>query len=351
MLDLDRLAEALDNDPRYAGLILAPLTDKGLAHDHVRLVGTGLLLRIPKQSQFGYAAADNLAYQAACFERVAVSGHGPRLDGVIGPRQGLPMGALAVEEISGRSTRLPDDLPALAEAMAAVHALGLPPADARPPLEDHLDPVAGALEEIRFQAGYLERLSTLDPDTLRQLREELAWAEAFAAGADGREQPRSLVLTDTHPGNFLIRSDGAAVIVDLEKVLYGAPGIDLAHATVLTSTTWDLESRAELSVDAVAGFYERYLTAVGRERAALLRPWLLPLRRILALRALTWCVLWSVEHLREVRDLAASEGRDWAAGSSDAALIAHVADRVAEYLRPETVSRVRAEVKALALHL
>lgn len=28
---------------------LAPLADKGLAHWHVRLIGTGLLARIPKQ--------------------------------------------------------------------------------------------------------------------------------------------------------------------------------------------------------------------------------------------------------------------------------------------------------------
>ncbi|SMF39059.1 Predicted kinase, aminoglycoside phosphotransferase (APT) family [Tistlia consotensis] len=347
MLDLDRLAEALAGEPRYGGRPLAPLTDKGLAHDHVRLPGSGLLLRIPKQSQFGYAAADNLAYQAACFERVAASGHGPRLDGVIAPGPGLPMGALAVEEIAGRPAVLPSDLPALAEALAAVHALGLPPADKRPPLEDHEDPVAGALAEIRFQAGYLGRAEDLDLETARLLRAELAWAEAFAAEAAGHAQPRRLVLTDTHPGNFLVRPDGRAVIVDLEKALYGAPAIDLAHATVFTSTTWDLESRAELTVEEVAGFYQRYLEAAGPEAAGSLRPWLLPLRRILALRALTWCVLWSVEHRRERRDLAASAGRDWAAGRSDEALIAHVAGRVAEYLRPATVEAMGREAAAL----
>ncbi len=355
MLDLDRLAAALASHPRYGGLRLAPLTDKGLAHDHVRLVGSGLLLRVPKQSQFGYAAADNLAYQAACFERVAASGHGPRLDGVIQPGPGLAMGALAVEEIAGRPARLPADLPALAEAMAAVHALPLPPEPERPPLEDHRDPVAGALAEIRFQAGYLERAGDLAPETARRLRDELAWAERFAAESAGRAQPRSLVLTDSHPGNFLLRADGRAVIVDLEKALYGAPAIDLAHATVFTSTTWDLESRAELTVGQVAGFYERYLEAVGPAAAAALRPWLLPLRRILALRALTWCVLWSVEHRRERRALGApadqGAGRDWSAGNSDAALIAHVAGRVEEYLRPQTVAAMAAEAEALARHL
>lgn len=345
MLDLDRLAEALAGDARYGGRPLAPLTDKGLAHDHVRLVGSGLLLRVPKQSQFGYAAAENLAYQAACFERVATSGHGPRLDGVVAPRPGLPLGALAVEEIVGRPARLPDDLPALADAMAAVHGPPLPPPAGRPPLEDHRDPVAGALAEIRAQAAYLERAPDLHPDSACLLRAELAWAEAFAAGSAGRDQPRSLVLTDTHPGNFLLRADGRAVIVDLEKALYGAPGIDLAHATVHTSTTWDIETRAELTVGQVAAFYGRYLEAVGPGRAAALRPWLLPLRRLLALRALTWCLLWSVEHRRELEGT--GNGSGWDAGRSEAALVAHVAERVAGYLRPETIGAMTAEVEAL----
>ena len=49
------------------------------------------------------------------------------------------------------------------------------------------------------------------------------------------------MLTDTHPGNFLIDEtrdgEAKAVIVDLEKALYGSPGIDLAYATVYSSTT------------------------------------------------------------------------------------------------------------------
>ena len=53
-----------------------------------------------------------------------------------------------------------------------------------------------------------------------------ARAEARRGAGD---QAITLVLTDTHPGNFLIRPDGQAVIVDLEKALYGSPGIDLAH--------------------------------------------------------------------------------------------------------------------------
>ena len=81
-LDLSALAAALSALPGYRGTTpadLAVLNVKGLAHDHVTVAGRGLLLRVPKQSQFALTAGDNLAYQAACFLRVHGSGHGPRL--------------------------------------------------------------------------------------------------------------------------------------------------------------------------------------------------------------------------------------------------------------------------------
>jgi aminoglycoside phosphotransferase (APT) family kinase protein len=343
MLDLSRLAKALAAERQLGGRGLEPLAVKGLAHDHVRLKGTGLLLRIPKQSQFGFRAADNLAYQAACFERVAASGHGPKLSAVLPPSDLLPMGALAVEEIEGRPPVLPDDLPAIAAAMAKVHALPLPAAGARAPLEDHRDPLAGALAEIESQAVYLGEAG-LDPESLEQLNAELAWARAEARRGPG-DQAITLVLTDTHPGNFLIRPDGQAVIVDLEKALYGSPGIDLAHATVYSSTTWDTDVHAVLSAEEVAGFYRAYLAAAGPDLAGRLRPWLLPMRRILLLRALTWCAKWSVLHRRSALNQKheAETTEDWSAENTDPALIAHVAGRVADFLSPACLRRMRGE--------
>ena len=155
----------------------------------------------------------------------------------------------------------------------------------------------------------------------------------------------TLVLTDTHPGNFVVQEDGTAVIVDLEKALYGSPGTDLAHATVYSSTTWDLDCSAELTVDQVAGFYRRYLEIAAPELANSLRPWLLPMRRLLFLRAITWCVKWSVLRGRARLDAkhAAHSTEDWSAENSDPALIDHVAGRVADYLSAESLARMRAE--------
>ena len=83
------------------------MADKGLAHWHFRLPGTGWIARVPKQSQMNLPAEANLAYQSACFVRAAPSGHTPKLLGVLSPSEHLPRGALLVEEIVGRPARLP----------------------------------------------------------------------------------------------------------------------------------------------------------------------------------------------------------------------------------------------------
>ena len=346
-LDLEALAAALAALPGYADIRradLSPLVVKGLAHDHVAILGQGQLLRVPKQSQFALSATDNLAYQAACFERVAASGHGPRLYGVIDPAPRVPMGALIVAYIDGRAPHLPDDLPALAQAMAAVHSLPLPPAAARAPLANHEDPVGGAMAEIEAQARLLDE-AELPGAARAEIMDELSWARDFQSQADTRDQPVTLVLTDTHPGNFLIEASGRAVIVDLEKALYGSPATDLAHATIYSSTTWDPDTWADLSPAQVAGFYRDYLRRAAPELAEILRPWLIPLRRITMLRAITWCAKWQVLHRRaglRGKETAAST-EDWSAENSDPALIAHVAGRVADYLSPATLRRMRAE--------
>jgi hypothetical protein len=355
-LDLNALAAALSARPGYRGTTaadLAVLNVKGLAHDHVTVAGRGLLLRVPKQSQFALSAGDNLAYQAACFARVAASGHGPKLHEVLRPQARLAMGALLVERIDGRPPRLPQDLPLLAEAMARVHALPVPPPASRAPLHDHQDPVGGALDEVEAQAKFLDEAG-IEPAARAEIDDELAWARGFGRASAGCAQPVTLVLTDTHPGNFLIEAaagDAAgagprrAVIVDLEKALYGSPATDLAHATLYSSTTWDPDTWASLSLEELAAFYRRYLETIGASLAQDLAPWLVPLRRITFLRAITWCAKWRVLHARARRtDQESTESaEDWSAENTDPATIAHVAGRVDDYLAPETLKAMRGE--------
>jgi thiamine kinase-like enzyme len=320
---------------------LEPLPDQGLAHAHVRLVGSGVLARIPKQSQMNLGAADNLAYQAACFERAAASGHAPRLHGVLPPSAALPRGALLVEEIRGRAARLPQDLGAIAEALAAIHSLPLPEAAARGPLLDPADPLALLRGEIEAQAAHFDAAGLAPAaraaiDTQRHALERLC--------AQAARPPKRLIAFDAHPGNFIVRADGRAVLVDLEKARYSLPPLDLAHATLYTSTTWDVASQAVLAVDAVQAFQQHWLARC--DGADAWRAWLVPLRAAMWLWSVSWCAKWRVTSAQA--PLASTDGEDWSAQRSDAALVAHVRHRVDDYLSTEGVKRVVDELSALA---
>ena len=317
-----------------AGLPLEPLPDKGLAHDHIRLVGGGLLARIPKQSQMGLDPAHNLAYQRACFERAAAGGHTPVLHATLPPSEHLPRGALLVAEIVGRPARLPGDLAAIARALASLHVLSLPDASARPPLLDVPDPLLALCHEITAQASHLPQ-ARVAPEVARAVADGLVQLQALCALP--QRPARRFIAFDGHPGNFIVRADGRAVLVDLEKCRYSHPGLDLAHATLYTSTTWDLESHAVLNAGEVAAFYRAWASAMGpaAEGAA---AWHGPLRRAMWLWSVTWCAKWRVLS-GHAPDHHAS-GEDWSASRSAATLVHHVRDRVDHYLSPVVVAQL-----------
>lgn len=320
---------------------LETLPDKGLAHDHVRLVGTGWLARIPKQSQMDLAAADNLAYQRACFERAAPGGHAPVLGGCLPPSGDLPRGALLVEEIAGKPARLPRDLPAIARTLASLHTLPLPPVAARAPLLNAPDPLKALAAEISAQAQHL-RAAGVAPAVLQAIERQL---QQLLALCDRPQRPvRRLIAFDAHPGNYIVRADGRAMLVDLEKCRYSYPGLDLAHATLYTSTTWDAATQAELSLPDLEGFYQTWSDAVG-DLAAGAASWHVPLRRAMWLWSVTWCAKWRVMSPAEAG--AQADGEDWSIARSEPALVRHVRNRVDHYLSEAGVQRVLQEFDAL----
>ena len=310
------------------------MREKGVAHAHYRLPG-GFVLRVPRLSQWALAPADNLAYQAACFRRAEPSGATPRLHAVLPVGADLPRGALLVEDIAGHPPRLPDDLPVLAAALARLHAVPVPAPAGRPPLVDHgrTGPIAGTLAIIERQAPALDA-GGMAAATRDALLAELAWARRLAATTAAADQPIGLVGTDTHPGNFILRTTGEAVLVDLEKALYGSPAIDLAHCSLATSTTWDLDVQAVLSREAVIAFYRHYLARIDPLLAARLRPLLAASRRLTWLRTMMWCARWRV---------AAASSPDWSVARVDPVLLAHIRSRVASFFDPQTIAATRAE--------
>ncbi|MDR9393723.1 MAG: hypothetical protein RI571_05280 [Roseovarius sp.] len=336
------LRQALE-ETELSGITPTLMPDKGLAHDHLTLPGTGWIARIPKQSQMNLSAEENLAYQTACFDRASQSGHAPRLHSVLPPSVALPRGGLIVEKISGRAASLPGDLPAIMDALAAIHRLPLPDEDAREPLLTPSDPLKGLLDEIAAQSGFVTPAGV--HDTTRQILEKnIARLKTLAEREE--RPPRSLISFDAHPGNFLIDATGHAFLVDLEKARYSAAPLDLAHATLYTSTTWDTHTQAVLSAAETAGACLRWLDRLpetGRENQL---AWILPLRRAMWLWSMTWCAKWRV--LSDRDPASATGGEDWAAQNSEIALIKHVRGRVDHYLEPGTAAHVDAEFDELA---
>lgn len=345
MINALRQALALAGLPGASGPI-EPLPDTGLAHLHLRLVGTGRLARLPKHSQVGLDASAHLAYEAACFERAAPSGHVPDLHAVLPPSPGLPRGALLVDEVQGQPLRLDEDLQGLVAALGAIHALPLPAG--RPPLFDPVDVLAALAAEIDRQGLNLP-LAGLAPATALRIdteRERLACLLRQPA-----RPPRHLIAFDTHPGNFLRRADGRVMLLDLEKARYGAAALDLAHATLYTSTTWNQHNPAVLSdaqvLHAATGWL-RCLASAGIDPEPE-RCWIAPLRRAMWLWSITWCALWRVQSARPSGN--ARGGPDWSADLSADALVAHVRGRVDHYLAPDTVHFVCDQADRLALAL
>lgn len=319
---------------------LIPMPTSGLAHDHVILSGRDLLLRVPRQSQMRLDAERNLRYQAACFQRMEASGHTPKFHGYLSPSKTVPMGALIVEYIHGTALSAPNDLPAAAKALAAIHALLLPDRTKRAPLIDQTDPMADTLAEVQGQAAFLPQ-AELDADSLRMIREELRAAEQDIASLP--KAPVTLVSFDAHPGNFLVKDDGTAILVDLEKGRYGGAGFDLAHATLYTSTTWDVATYSEPNSDEISHFYDCWRASLPTALGHALSPYLMPMRRLMWLWSITWCAKWRVESAKQIRTAKheAQDTEDWSAENTSASLIDHVRGRVDLYLSPGIIQRVR----------
>lgn len=322
---------------------LEPMADTGLAHDHVwihRNAGDDWVARLPKQSQMNLPPDENLAYQAACYQRTSPGGHTPTLHGILPPNESLPRGGLLVEAIHGRLATLPEDLPAIARALASLHTRPLPSIEARQPLLAPDDPWQAMVNEVHHQSSWLGD-AQLSRKVTQRIRQELDLLPPRLSDA----KP-TLISFDTHPGNFLIQDDGRAILVDLEKCRYGLPGIDLAHTSLYTSTTWDISSQAVLSLSDVIDFYRHWQDTLG---ITVDTDTLVACRRATWLWSLTWCTKWRAQHIN-ARD-AQQRGEDWSAELTDPAVIEHVRDRVEHYLSLPVIDHVHSELQCLQASL
>jgi hypothetical protein len=334
------LLAALRERPAFAALTAAdlkPLPATGTAHGHVRLPGN-LIARVAYAHEGDPSAAARLATQAEAFRRLASAARTPRLHDVIAPRPGLPGGALIVDRIEGRAPRLPGELGAMADTLARIHGLPLPPADSSIPRQKN--PFLETLAAIEQNAmRFLDR-AVPDADARTEIADELRLMRGLASAVAQRPQPLTVALADTHPGNFIVDRDGIAWFVDLEKVHVGSPAIDLAHATLATSTLWHPDVGKVLARADVQRFYTLYLEKVGARQAADLEPWLLPMRRLTWLRTTLFMARWRVQ-TRAARD--PSDPTQWSDAGLEPAMKAHIDARIDQCFRPDMIRSIRAE--------
>ena len=326
MADASTLAGALARLPQWRGLdaeALEKLPDKGLAHAHWRILGKGLLLRVPRAPDRDGA----LRRQATSFTRLEPCGRAPRLHAVLDPSAELPGGALVVDEIGGRPPRWPAELSLVAETLAAIHALPLPPAEQRAPLPDPKDPFVATLKIVEGNRPFLDKAGA-SRGAAQQVDEELAWARGFASNGAQIDAPRSFVVADAHPGNFVITPAGQAKFVDLEKGGYGAPGIDIAHATLRPATQWDPDCGTVLKRDEIARFLRAYFVASGLAREEAVRPTVMPMRRLTWLRTTMAFARFKVERT---------------AGALSEQAMAHAEAVIADSLSEATIADIRSE--------
>ncbi|MBM3648937.1 MAG: aminoglycoside phosphotransferase family protein [Alphaproteobacteria bacterium] len=335
---IEPLLSALRERPAFASLAAAdlqPLPATGTSHGHVVLPGS-LLARLAYAHEGDPTAAARLAAQAEAFRHLASAGRTPRLHDVIAPRPGLPGGALIVDRIDGRVPRVPAELAAMADTLVRLHALPLPSASS--PIPRQADPFLATLALTEHNAARFLDQAVPDPIARAEIVDELGLLRAMDLGR--RQQPLTVALADTHPGNFIVDRSGIAWFVDLEKVHVGSPAIDLAHATLATSTLWHPDVDAVLSAADVRGFYTLYLEKVGPWQAAALEPWLMPMRRLTWLRTTLFMARWRVQTLapRDPTDLL-----QWSDAGLMPAMKAHIDATIDRCLRPDTIRSIRAE--------
>jgi aminoglycoside phosphotransferase (APT) family kinase protein len=307
----------------------------GTAHGHVRLKN-GLLARVVYAHEGDASAAGRLHAQAAAFHHLAPAGRTPKLHEVIEPRAGLPGGALVIDFIEGRAPRLPGELGAIAETLARIHALPLPPVNS--PIPRQSNPFLETLDGVELNARRFLDKAVPDAAARAEIAEELRAVRGLSLPP--AQQPLTVALADTHPGNFIVDATGVAWFVDLEKVHVGSPAIDLAHATLPTSTLWHPDVGALLSRDDVHAFQENYLARLPKQQADALRPWIVPMRRLTWLRTTLFMARWRVE-TRAPRDPANTT--QWSDSGLDPKMKRHIDARIDQCFERGMIRSIRSE--------
>jgi hypothetical protein len=310
--NLDLIANAVRALPDFRTLgaqDLRIMTGKGLTHDHIAISHTGWLLRVPRRNQLDMTPDDYLDYQQKCYAAASQSGHAPACLTTIHPQTGLTQGALVIQTIEGRKPLLPQDWPAMAKALAALHSL--PPERYAQAVQASERPFASQdfLLNTLFRPSYEQ--SVLPPESRALMDAELQSINDFLHRQKQGQKGMALLGGDSHPANFMIDKAGKAWLVDLEFMLADMPHIDLADAGL--PLTANLEPDIRPCHDAVArtSFYKAWVNQVPSAMAQDFEPAMDMAERMVRMRSLLWLCDWTTKPAQDRVSIPAETARHW----------------------------------------
>jgi hypothetical protein len=246
------------------------------------------LARLVTGSQLGLSLPAQARYEARALALLEPSGRAPRLVALEPEPLGLPCPLLVETHLPGRPLNYASDMAAAARCVADVHALGVPREHA---LLDERDPGRAIVAEARDWAAPYLGWHDAPPASLRVLRAAFASIERDLPAYDGLIEPADLAIVNynlnTH--NFSVDEDGLASLVVWEKARVAPAAQDLAHFLLPTTTLWRDATSTWLAPEQEQAMLEIYLAARSEVSRQRFLPQLAWLKRLVALRAVTWC--------------------------------------------------------------
>lgn len=275
--------------------ILNELPMMGIGHRHWLVKSPyhknqKLILRTPTSLKAGFTSYKQyIEYQEACYKLLESSCHTPQFIAAVYEHPLYQFGGLLIQYIEGRLPQKNHDWPRIASCLASIHRLPTHTISRLIPAPTSIwQEIIGTIQHRQpyFQQPFI-------PTAIQNyLKCELDWAIKFFQQHQHKNQPRTIMLYDCHPANFLIDQHDKAWFLDLEKVTLGHPALDLAHATIITSRSWHPYLEINLSPEDETKFYETYFQEHSRQSIQDITFFIQPARRLVWLRTLSWAAEW-----------------------------------------------------------
>ena len=199
--------------------------------------GLKLVFRVNIGTQIG--RSDQVSYEYRALKLLAGSGHTPRPCFVDDTRKILDRGVLVMEYLPGLPLDYKRDLAAAAGLFAAVHQVGVDPADNHLIREDA--PLSLIYEECRGLLAHYFDSHLADTAIRDYLNEVILWAD-FARAQEKyftRDPWHCIVNTEVNSGNFVVNRERNSIhLVDWEMPRWGDPSQDLCHFCSPLTTLW-----------------------------------------------------------------------------------------------------------------